>query len=73
MGILRGLAGHVLPCGCLIGVYETYRGQVQATIDARSSSCTVLGHRLYARVESSTDLRPPTGPIASARESANNR
>ena len=39
MRLLRGLSGRVLPCGCLVGVYETYEGEVVATIDARGKQC----------------------------------
>jgi hypothetical protein len=39
MGILRGVSGKVLGCGCLIGVYETYTGEVVHVIDAVSETC----------------------------------
>lgn len=45
MRLLRGLTSRLLACGCLVGVYETYDGRVVASIDARSSGCTV--HRLH--------------------------
>ena len=51
MRFLRGLAGRVLPCGCLIGVYETYGGVVVATIDARSPDCSHPNHRLHEVLE----------------------
>jgi hypothetical protein len=51
MRFLRGLAGRVLPCGCLVGVYETYSGGVVATIDACGSACTEPEHRLHAPVQ----------------------
>jgi hypothetical protein len=49
--LLRGLAGHVLPCGCLVGVYETYNKDVVATIDACGPRCETPGHRLHQVVE----------------------
>ena len=48
MRLLRGLSGRVLPCGCLVGVYETYEGAVVATIDARGKQCQSRDHRLHA-------------------------
>jgi hypothetical protein len=65
MRFLRGVTGRVLACGCLVGVYETYGGEIVATIDARGSFCTQAGHLLHAMVpavpsdtapESSRDL-----------------
>lgn len=50
MRLLRGLKGRVLPCGCLVGVYETYTGTVVATIDAKGAACTEPGHTLHAIV-----------------------
>ena len=48
MRLLRGLSGRVLSCGCLVGVYETYEGEVVATIDARGKQCQSREHRLHA-------------------------
>ena len=42
--ILRGLDSRALPCGCLVGVYETYRSQTVAIIDVKGASCTEHGH-----------------------------
>ena len=50
MRFLRGLTGKVLPCGCLVGVYETYDGTVVATIDAPGASCTSPKHGRHAIV-----------------------
>ncbi len=50
MRLLRGLSGRVLPCGCLVGVYETYDAEVVATIDARGRDCGVSAHRKHAAV-----------------------
>lgn len=43
-GILRGLKGEVLSCGCLVGIYERYRGEVIAMIDAVGPACGETGH-----------------------------
>lgn len=48
MRVLRGLRGHVLPCGCLVGVYETYDGRVVASIDAPGPDCSA--HRRHEAV-----------------------
>jgi hypothetical protein len=68
MRLLRGIAGRVLPCGCLVGIYETYEGSVVATIDARGRSCSQPTHALHsvvveATVESTDPLpTPPQTP-----------
>lgn len=48
MRLLRGIAGRVLTCGCLAGVYETYEGRIVATVDARGTSCADPRHELHA-------------------------
>lgn len=48
MRILRGVNSVLSPCGCLIGLYETYSGQTIAVIDARGSECPDASHRLGA-------------------------
>ncbi|MCX6544059.1 MAG: hypothetical protein NTV05_06540 [Acidobacteria bacterium] len=37
--ILRGLNSRRLPCGCLLGIYETYDGRVVSIVDARGEAC----------------------------------
>ena len=37
--ILRGLSSRRLPCGCLLGIYETYDGRVVSIIDAVGEAC----------------------------------
>ena len=39
MAILRGVSGKVLECGCLVGVYETYGGEVFYEVDAVQPGC----------------------------------
>ena len=46
MRILRGLSSRFLPCGCLVGVYETYDSEVVNILDARSSSCGDARHQM---------------------------
>jgi hypothetical protein len=50
MRILRGVGSRTLPCGCLIGLYETYKGPIVALIDARGSTCSDAAHRVDAAV-----------------------
>lgn len=44
MRILRGLSSRLLPCGCLVGVYETYSGEIIGILDARGPSCAETTH-----------------------------
>ena len=37
--ILRGLGSRALPCGCLVGLYETYANQTVAILDAKGADC----------------------------------
>ena len=46
MRILRGVGSRVLPCGCLVGLYETYNGRLIAVIDGCSETCTDRTHRV---------------------------
>jgi len=39
MRILRGLGSRTLGCGCLVGIYETYDGDVVTIVDERGASC----------------------------------
>jgi hypothetical protein len=44
-GLRRIVAGRVLPCGCLVGIYERWTGGCVEILDGRSDSCE-LGHEL---------------------------
>jgi hypothetical protein len=50
MRILRGVGSHSLPCGCLIGFYETYNGPVVAIVDARGVSCDQPSHHVDSEI-----------------------
>ena len=65
MRFLRGLSGRVLPCGCLVGVYETYGSGVIASIDVRGAQCDRADHRYHALV----DLPLPAPNAAKQTES----
>jgi len=54
MRLLRGLGGRVLPCGCLVGIYETYEGSVVSTVDAKGSKCADPGHQRREPLPSDT-------------------
>jgi len=71
MRLLRGLAGEVLTCGCLAGVYETYEGRVVVTIDARGVSCPDPTHTRHAVVPRSALLRRAASDAATADTETN--
>ena len=58
--ILRGVDSRTLDCGCLAGLYETYRGTVIAVIDAREPTCSNPAHRFGATI----NLERVTNPHA---------
>jgi hypothetical protein len=68
VSVLRGLSSRVLPCGCLIGLYETYSGAVVGLVDAVDAACQDPGHRLDATVpapdgaECAADQQADAGP-----------
>jgi hypothetical protein len=45
MRVLTLLASHLMPCGCLAGIYETYGGPVVGIIDDRADDCPESQHR----------------------------
>ena len=50
MRILRGVGSRTLPCGCLVGIYETYDAKTVALIDARGSKCVDTAHSVDSAV-----------------------
>jgi hypothetical protein len=58
MRILRGVGSRMLPCGCLVGIYETYSTNTVALIDARGSGCLETTHRVNAAM--AMDLLSPS-------------
>lgn len=50
MRIRLALNSHTRPCGCLVGVYETYAGEVVEIIDAYGEHCPDRSHRQGARL-----------------------
>jgi hypothetical protein len=45
MRIRLALNSYTRPCGCLVGVYETYAGQVIDILDAPGERCSDASHR----------------------------
>ena len=50
----RMLRSTVLPCGCSVGVYETFSGEVVRIVDACSVSCADGIHRVDAVLSAET-------------------
>jgi hypothetical protein len=50
MRILRGLRSRLLPCGCVVGIYETYENEIIAIVDARGATCGEDGHEAGRQV-----------------------
>jgi len=44
MRIRRGLGSRLLPCGCVAGVYETYRDEIVTIIDVSVPICADPAH-----------------------------
>lgn len=44
MRILKGLSSRRLPCGCVVGIYETYRAEIVALVDSREPACDRKEH-----------------------------
>jgi hypothetical protein len=51
MRIRLALNSYSRPCGCLVGVYETYAGEVVEIVDARGEECRDRSHRRGARLD----------------------
>ncbi|HET7697362.1 MAG TPA: hypothetical protein VFK57_16730 [Vicinamibacterales bacterium] len=60
MRILRGLTSHVLPCGCVAGVYETYDGTVITLVDEREATCQIDTHENGKNIPDARRLTPPS-------------
>ena len=68
-GLRMTLGGRVLPCGCLVGSYETWRGDVVEVLDARDDRCSnrahatdsIVGYSQQSRMSAS--LPPSPSPL----------
>ena len=61
----RMLRGRMLPCGCSVGVYETYSGEIVRIIDACAPGCSSPSHSVDAVVgaEDAIDEEPDPVPM----------
>jgi len=59
--ILRGLGSRALPCGCLVGFYETYGSETVAIVDAKGAHCTESQHRVDSSIKIPV-FEPPAQP-----------
>jgi hypothetical protein len=61
----RMLRGRMLACGCSVGVYETYSGEVVQVIDACSPRCSSASHSVDTVVsaEEAIDEEPDPVPM----------
>lgn len=66
MRIRRGLGSRRLPCGCVAGIYETYRDEIVTIVDAPGAGCDHPGHLtgtvLPTGMSESTVLESPRPP-----------
>jgi len=51
MRILRGIGSRLLPCGCSIGLYETYGGRSVALVDNHHPLCRDATHQVNATID----------------------
>jgi hypothetical protein len=65
MAILRGVSSRQLACGCLIGVYETYDGEIVSILDARRESCVDPAHVEGQTVPNQPESRSQSRPTSS--------
>jgi len=59
MRIRRGLGSRRLACGCVAGVYETYRDEIVTIVDASDPTCANPAH-LAGNVLPDTADRSPS-------------
>jgi len=45
MRILRILQSHSMPCGCFVGIYETYEGRTVTIVEEPAATCRHPSHR----------------------------
>jgi hypothetical protein len=66
--ILRGLTSRHLPCGCVVGLYETYGGRVVSILDVRGERCEDARHEPGFEEEETAAVVPrdPAAPPGAA-------
>lgn len=53
----RMLRGRMLPCGCAVGVYETWSGDVVQLVDAHAPTCFSKDHAVNAMLGPDVEVR----------------
>jgi hypothetical protein len=66
MRILRGVGSELLPCGCFVGLYETYSGPTVQIVEERGVSCGEPRHEPGVQVVLAANgvPRTPSAPPA---------
>lgn len=62
MRIRRGLSSRHLPCGCVVGIYETYDAVIVTIVDVRGEDCRDSHHgdgKVVPSAEEDAPLRLP--------------
>jgi hypothetical protein len=60
--ILRGVGSRALPCGCLVGLYETYASDTVAIVDAKGSGCAEQAHCVDSSMDVGVNRLPVQAP-----------
>jgi hypothetical protein len=60
MRIRRGLGSRRLPCGCVAGVYETYRDEIVTIVDAAGPECADPAHHAGQVLPDRTEQPQPS-------------
>ncbi len=60
MRILRIVGSGLLPCGCFVGLYETYSGPTVQIVEERGVSCSDPAHEPGVQVDLASTNRPVT-------------
>lgn len=55
-GLRSLVAGRLLTCGCLVGVYQTRAGAILEILDACGPACPHPGHQQNSVIEDDEDL-----------------
>lgn len=53
------LRSRLLPCGCVVGVYETRSGEVIEIVDARGADCPYSTHDIDVVLPAGSGLPDP--------------
>lgn len=68
MRIQKAIGSETHPCKCVVGIYQTYSGDVVRFVDAAGEGCR--RHTLGQQLQSAGDNRQmPSGPALARRSS----